>query len=63
MNVVPDVASSANQSVDERVQERGITLRYVIALVTTILITLGLLVAVAALLTITQFDDRIREQA
>ncbi len=63
MNAVSHVNSRTNQRVNERVDEHGITLRYVIALVTTILITLGLFVVVAAVLTITQFDDRIREQA
>ncbi|GAA5511023.1 response regulator [Novipirellula caenicola] len=55
--------SQANSQNNLRVDGHGITLRYVIALVTTILITLGLFVVVAAVLTITQFDDRIREQA
>ncbi|WP_372720841.1 response regulator [Novipirellula sp.] len=55
--------AQANSQNDLRVDGQGITLRYVIALVTTILITLGLFVVVAAVLTITQFDDRIREQA
>lgn len=48
---------------DATVDERGITLRYVIALVTTILITLGLFGAVAILIAVGNFDERIREQS
>ena len=47
---------------DATVDERGITLRYVIALVTTILIALGLFGAIAILITVVNFDERIREE-
>jgi signal transduction histidine kinase/DNA-binding response OmpR family regulator len=43
--------------------ERNITLRYVIALVTTILITLAIFAAVAGSITAFRSDDRIREEA
>ncbi len=43
--------------------ERGITLRYIVALVMTILVVLALFGAVAALVTFLRFDDRIRTEA
>jgi signal transduction histidine kinase/DNA-binding response OmpR family regulator/HPt (histidine-containing phosphotransfer) domain-containing protein len=43
--------------------ERGITLRYVIALVTTILITLAIFGAVAGLITRLQFEEKIKNAA
>ena len=48
---------------DSKADERGITLRYVIALVTTVLITLVIFGTVAALFTFSHLDDEIRREA
>ncbi|MCM2373110.1 response regulator [Aporhodopirellula aestuarii] len=54
----PRVSQSSNDT-----DERQIALRYIIALVTTVLVTLAIFGGVAALVTLRQLDDRIREEA
>ncbi len=57
------VQSTAEPQFALNADERGITLRYIAALVTTILVVIAIFAAVAVWMTLSHLDDRIRREA
>ena len=55
-----NTASTIDSNLEFDADERGITLRYAIAMIVTVLLTIAIFAAIAALMTLPQLDDQIR---